>query len=346
MIFNRTRRNSNRNSVSGPVRISAARGFGRSGKISLKSGLILVLLILALFLLLSGLGKELKKSFIDVRKVEKAVLEDTYDTRFIVLRNEVTVTAPVTGQVKYLADEGQRVSKNSTVCNLVYNAGTSLEMPLSVAVSAPAAGVVSYWIDGYESICNPQVWTQLNVTKLNQVEEGLGNSSPGEAKDKKTVQAGEYMFKIVNNLDSSYLYLEMDEDKDQPIKDNYVDIRLQDMDRLLIRARVIDSYTSDNKLKILLQIPSLAGLEKERILQGQLIKNRHEGFILQNIELVEKEGQTGIYLLNNGRAKWTEVEILAQSHDKVCIAGLNEGFWVITSPKYVTEGQRVFTLKK
>lgn len=324
------------------------RGSRKGRRLTWKGVLLLgLLIILASFFLLSNFGEVVKSVFIDVRKVERAVLEDTYDTSFIVLRNEATVAAPVSGRVGFQVDEGERVSRNSTVGHLVYEAGTSLEKTVSLPLVASAAGVVSYQIDGYENICNYRLWAQLDVTKLKELEKGLGADPPGEAKVKKTVEAGEILFKIVDNLGSSYLFMQMPAElKANPQKNEYVDVRLDEEDKLLIRAWVTDSYVQGNLVKILLQIPSLNGLENKRIIQGKLIKNRFEGFILSQSELVFKEGLAGIYILDNGRAKWIEVKVLGKNQDKVCVEGLNEENWVITAPKFIKEDQRVFILKK
>ena len=63
-------------------------------------------------------------------------------------------------------NEGERVAKDTIIGYLETFEGTSLEKTGPLPIKATVAGLVSYQTDGLESFCNPEIWLQLDLEKL------------------------------------------------------------------------------------------------------------------------------------------------------------------------------------
>jgi len=281
---------------------------------------------------------------VDVQPLNPGVLEDTLDAEYLVIREEHCMAAPFPGRLEVLAKEGEKVPKGAVVAYLYKTEGTSLEGTSKVPLQAPAAGIFSLQVDGLESICNPETWSQIDVQKLAQLEEGLGKKEHGNASDKNLVAAGVPIYKIVDNLSPSYLFLETDHSLSEWLeKGNSVEVRVPELTDKTLKGSVEDLYQEGGKSRLLIRIPVVNNLEKMRRVSGKLILTKYEGIVIPAKMLVTKEGQTGVYLWQNGRARWQEVKVLGEVDKKVAVSGLQQGQWIITTPTLIKEGQRVIT---
>jgi hypothetical protein len=59
---------------------------------------------------------------------------------------------------------------------------------------------------------------------------------------------------------------------------------------------------------------------------------------------VYQEDKVGVYLLDKGLVRWREVGIEGAVGSKVAIEELPLNNWIITTPGFVEEGQRIYNL--
>lgn len=301
--------------------------------------------LIIFFLVGAGLYFQyLRPRMVEVLEVRPGILDLTVETEFLVIRDETVIPAPYQGQLEPLYQEGERIAKNTVVGYLVHTGGTSLETSEKLPLPAPRAGVLSYQADGYESLCNPEVWLRLDTDLVAGVIGGLDSKSLGDAKKTTNIPAGGFIYKIIDNLSPSYLYLE------QPLaamrvfeKGEVVGLQLNQIKDASLHGTVADVQVTNDVQRLLLRIPTLIGMEKQRKIAGRIVTARHEGLLVPTKVLITREGKEGVYLLRQGKAYWQEVTVQAQDTKNALIEGLNPGEWVITRPALIREGQRVFS---
>lgn|GEM_PF-1253924 len=306
------------------------------------------LLLTAFFLLVLISGSGMLKSaaarfFVNAVQARTSVLEDTLETDFIVIRQEEVFPVPFSGQFETAFREGERIAKGTVVGYLVAYEGTSLEKKSRVPLISPCAGILSFQHDGYENICSTENWPQLDFGRFDP-EAGLGKKDTGNAKE-RIVKAGENLFRIIDNLQSSHLYMEIEAPLHGVFEKNEVDIRLNKLDNLLIRGAVKDIYRDDDKYRILIQIPTLPELLNTRFVSGSVIINKHQGVVIERQVLVTRGDAVGVYLLIKGQVAWQEVTIIGTVRTKAAVSGLKPEDWIVTAPALVKEGQRIFFFK-
>lgn len=322
--------------------------FNRKPRSPRKNRPIMLLFIILGCLVVLGIGnvKFLSKILVDVTKAELSVLEEVLPAEFFVMRTEIAVSAPFSGTLEWTCPEGERVAKGTVLGYLTVSRGTSLEKTEKVAVTAPLAGVVSYAVDGYETICNPQNWGQLNMADLAENTKWLEEKTVGDAKNKKAVEAGDLFFKITDNLEPVYFYVETKEFFPELfVRGKELKVRIDDIEQPVFTGMAQLSRTED-KTQMLLKLTGKQGFEGHRKLRGKIILHEYKGIVLSSQMLVTKEGRDGVYILNQGKAEWRTVQILGKDETKVSLAGIKPGEWVVTSPQLVQEGQRVFSLRR
>ncbi|QNB45154.1 hypothetical protein BR63_01745 [Thermanaerosceptrum fracticalcis] len=316
----------------------------RKGQLTRRNRVFLILAAIFLVFIASGYVKNIVASLlVEVVPGQPSVLEEVTKAEFVIIRNEAALAAPFTGRLEILRPEGERVAKGTVMCYLVSEDGTSLEKTKRLAFIAPQAGVVSYHIDGYENICNSQIWPQLDIHQLTDLEKRLGAPMSGDAKEKKVIPGGSFFVKVIDNLSPGYLYLETTSDLGRELKTgNSIEIRLEKLDNLLIRGNIMSVAQNGDKLQLLIRIPNLPETYKLRKLQGHIITNKYRGTVLSEHCLVEKEGNLGVFIYARGKVQWKEVTVSGRLNKKVAVEGLSASDLVITTPQLVKEGQVVF----
>lgn len=325
------------------------RGLFRSPRALIIFSLLLLVLIWG-----SGIMKDfIFKFLINAVPASTSVLEETIETSFILLREEVVVSAPYGGTLEMTAREGERVAKGVVIGYLVGHGGTSLEKEKRTPLVSPAAGILSFRLDGYEYIFKPDTWTQLDIGEFKD-EPGLDETGNGEAKkngDAFTalsgpVEAGQNLFRITDNLQPSLLYVEVKAPLPDALRYNEIEIRLREPVNLPLKGTVHDIYKDGEKYRILVRIPSRMELQNSRLLKGTIITNKYRGVVLEKAALVMRDNVPGVYILHKGQVTWQRVEVIGTVGSKAAVAGLGQNDWIVTAPALVKEGQRIIFYNK
>lgn len=301
-------------------------------------------------LLLSILGFVSFKLFtgylpVEVIPVQYAEVEDTLEGEFLILREEKAVTTAVRGRFKPVKPEGERVAKNTVIGYLETLRGTSLEIKTTQAVKAPCAGILSYDTDGLEDICDPAVWTQLDLSKLDQ-QMLETTAQDNETTGTDIIEAGQSIFKIVDNLAPCYFYLAGTGAYPEKVqKGDNISLRLANNKEKLFKGTVIDLVRETGSFRLLLKVTDGQIQEQGRQKKGELIVSRHKGIVLPEEVLLYRDNQYGVLRFQKGRACWQEVKRIAQFGGKVVLSGLKQDDWIIARPAKVQDGQWVWRIK-
>lgn len=123
----------------------------------------------------------------------------TADARCIVVRSEEVVKAGQAGSVSYYAEENVKTRKGTKVVDVYPSGGTA------VGYTLENTGVVSYFIDGYESYFTPEKIGDIDPAWALELEAEPTNTV------RTSTEANQALFKVVNS-DSWYMALIMDGD--------------------------------------------------------------------------------------------------------------------------------------
>lgn len=285
---------------------------------------------------------------VEVIPVQYDVLEDTLDGEFLILREEKAVTTEIRGNFNPVKTEGERVAKGTVIGYLETLGGTSLEKKSNLPVRAPSAGVLSYHTDGLENICAPEMWTQLDLSKLNlqmltsfeQAQPARAGNAPGV--DGLVVEAGQSIFKIVDNLAPCYFYLTGTGAYPEKVKKgDKILVRLDNNKEKPYKGTVEDINRETGTYRMLIKITNGEVQAQGRKQTGEMIISTYEGIVLPEGVLLYRENQSGVFLFKKGKACWQEVECIARLGGKVVLSGLKYDDWIIATPDKVREGQWV-----
>lgn len=309
---------------------------------------ILIVIIFVVFKLVSSYRP------VEVIPVHYDEVEDKLAGEFLLLRDEETVTSSVRGVFQPVKEEGERVAKNAVVGYLEVVGGTSLEKKSSVPIKAPSAGVLSYCTDGLEQICAPEMWTQLDLSKIDlqaltaysqTLKSQTNNDKVNEDNGTINIEAGQSLFKIVDNLSPCYFYLMGTGAYPEKVKkEATVSVRLDKNKEKLYKGTVVDIVREAGTYRVLIKVIDDFVGGKNRQVTGELLVSSYKGIVLPEKVLLYKDNQYGVYVFQKGRARWKEVERIAQFDEKVVVSGLEEGDWLIANPEKVQDGQWVWRM--
>ncbi len=191
----------------------------------------------------------------------------------------------------------------------------SLESQLGAAhnrMFAPASGIFSTGLDGFEQIITPYNMTELSPTKLNELIE----REHQQAKDEETVGC-----KIIKNF-RYFVALNVPVEQMTGLRTgNSVNLRFYDLSSDLVKAFVfyISPEENGSQTVILETDRHLDSLLKRRIVNLEFIKNQYSGYRISVECLRTKDDVTGVYVRRDDVLKFIPVEILYNTDETVII---------------------------
>lgn len=248
-----------------------------------------------------------------------------------VVRKEKIITAPISGTIKPLINDGERVRVGDKVA-VVEGGLDSRGNPERLNISVDSSGYICFHPDGLEKILTPD-----NLDKV--VPEQL-LSRAVDAKPVTRVSSGQPFAKIIDNLSPSFLYIPRREASEPSLAlSQKVWYRISGQDRLE-EAQVVRVSPQAAVLKLLRWNGQLQEVRKADI---ELIFSRLYGILVPRSAMVEKDGAKGIYIVHEGKVKWKSIEIVGDWGEEIVIKGLEPGTRIILNPGLVREGRRIST---
>lgn len=304
--------------------------------------LLLLFLVILAFISWRAIQSLVCRFCVDVIPVQHKIVEDVLNAEFLVLRDESLISAPASGRLELNYSEGERVGKNAIVGYIIKTTGTSLQKEEKIPIRAQQTGILSFHIDGFENLCRPETWAQVDTKLFADLEKKLTEKAAINGENNSIVNKGDNLFKITDNLSPCYLYWKAagiypDEWK----KDVLLSIKLHEFNSDKIAGRITEFTKDDEAANILIKISGRKGMEKYRRIRGEIVVEKNRGTVVAKSVLVLRQGVPGVYLVKKGRAAWQKVKIIEYLEDSILIEGLRLGQQLITTPRLVEEGQRI-----
>ncbi|MBR2001860.1 MAG: hypothetical protein IJ994_06080, partial [Firmicutes bacterium] len=208
------------------------------------------------------------------------------DVTCYIVRTEQVVTASHTGSTAYYVDEGIKSRKGARVADVN-----------GVGYFCPATGVVSYYLDGLESQYTPETMESMDLLPMpteEDLENGINVIPEPENLYRQTVNAGEPLYKVVNN-DFWYAVCRVKSAsvvKYQPGAKVSIVLPLDTVQGKV--DRIIDK--GDYWMVILKFNRYYEDMPKLRRLDATVITSDNSGLIVPNESLTQEEGVTGVYV--------------------------------------------------
>ncbi len=256
-------------------------------------------------------------------------LEEKYSVEGLLVRKETVIDAPVDGELTLLVEEGERIRSGDVIAQIgVSEYFSDIDSKAGfVTIRSPESGVVMY-IDGYEDILNYESKNILEISK-NRLSE----------MDKKADKSTEFVkgqpaVKIIDSLAPLMICLELPGTfpKDRIAKDKIISFL---GDKEYYRGIIVATDIGQVNSYVLIKVGSYPdSFQRKRWIKLDLIGERVSGFIVGTDSIVEKNGQTGIYIAKKFKHKWVQVKVEGRIKDQAAVSGeeLTSGSYYVVNP--------------
>ncbi len=179
--------------------------------------------------------------------------------------------------------------------------------------NSPEAGIVSFNIDGYESV------NVNNVADHNVFNSKPRNVSAGN--DENFVKTGDPLFKVIDNY-QWYIYIKVPS-KELTLKEGEkIKLNIKGNE---LNAKVTKAIHKDDGYYALLQLTEQYNdFVEDRFIKLQIIKNFGEGMMLPRESVVSENGKSYVYKYDAGKLKKIEVKVLAEDGDKTIVESVDK----------------------
>lgn len=277
---------------------------------------------------------------VDTQVVEETIIEKKFPITAYIIRDEETVSAPVTGKLLNKVQAGERIGLGMPLFQVESTVGTALQAGTPVTVNAPISGVVSYVSDGLEDFFQPNELQSLDMDKLEELKIDIIDNNKEDV-----VEKGRRFCKIVNNLEGIQLYIEFPLNIfEKPLQKNaQIILYFPDLNKE-VRGTIIDLKGVANTAQVLLKLPETwYSLLNQRTQKVEIVLEKKEGIILPQKALVTNDNQEiGVYWLRKGFVFWQPIEIISEEGENLLVNGLEQFTEVVLNPGLVKEGQHIY----
>lgn len=245
------------------------------------------------------------------------------------VNEETPISAPLSGKIQFVGEDGQRFRRGEIVATLQPGGaapGTN-QTALNQAISAPRGGLLFRQSDGLESIMTSENLMSMDLGKL--LAQAANVKTAGE-----TVQAGEVVGKIVNNLVPTQAFLEL------PSID---ELEVGKTLRLVIGNQTVSAEILRKSTQ-----PLGVVVRFSHYIDGSAIQRRQDvkwiykpatnGVIVPKSALWTQQGELGVYLWSEGVVHFKKVKVLDQDDSQACIKDLPSGIPIVITPRDGLEG--------
>jgi len=241
---------------------------------------------------------------------------------------ELPIPAPISGTVKFVGEDGQRFRRGEAVVTLQpEGVSPGINYAMNQTIFAAMGGLFFRQSDGLELIMTSENLASMDLEKL--LAQTASVKTPGA-----TVQAGEFVGKIVNNLIPTQAFLELTSIDGLVVgKTLRLTVGNQTVSTKILRK-------SDKPMGVVVQFPYYV--------DGSASKRRQDvtwvslpptsGVLVPRSALWTRGEELGIYLGSGGVVHFKKVKVLDQDDTQACIENLTNGIPVVITPRDGLEG--------
>lgn len=242
---------------------------------------------------------------------------------------EIPISAPSAGKIRFLGEDGQRFRRGEAVAVLQPEGAAPgmTQDAMNQTILAGMGGLFFRKSDGLESIMTSQ---NLNSMDLNKLLAQTANVKTAGA----TVQAGEVVGKIVNNLIPTQAFIELPSIDGLTIGKT---LRLTAGNET-VSAKILRK--SDNPRGVIVQFPHYvdgSAAQRRQDVKWTYLPST-SGVLVPKSALWTQGEELGIFLWDEGVVHFKKVNVLDQDDSQVCIENLPSGIPVVITPRDGLEG--------
>lgn len=185
-------------------------------------------------------------------------------------------------------------------------------------IQAPAGGLLTFYLDGYESVLTIDNVYNLNISEINKL------SFNSDSIVKESTSGGEALFKIVD-LSTYYLIVEIDQE-DMETYRNIQTVQVYIHDEQF--SGIIHDVYSDasNAVAIIKMHEPFDGFNQVRSVPVRIVRENYRGLKIPVSSIINRQGGLGVYALDeNRRLKYVPIKVLAYDDESAII--YNEQFY-------------------
>ncbi|MDD3653507.1 MAG: HlyD family efflux transporter periplasmic adaptor subunit [Desulfotomaculaceae bacterium] len=251
----------------------------------------------------------------------------------ILIKEETVVTAPVTGQLKFISEDGTRLSVGARAAQI---AAADQESSI-VSVFTPVAGIICRHLDGLENILAPENLELLDLSYQDKL-------AVKQAVINKQVEKGQPLFKIIDNLALLNIYTEIPKTDLPPEladKHGWLTAAWEGRTMSIKLREVRDKGNRWSGFFVLANYPE--SLLHHRQVRLTVTTDKLKGLLVPAGAIVYQEGVPGIYLVVKKKAQWVAVTLEGKLNGIVAVSGqgLGEETRYVSNPLFTKEGSRV-----
>lgn|GEM_PF-5032349 len=279
------------------------------------------------------------KSWIGERLVKLAELGEkelitTVSLTGYILKDESLLFAPIAGQLEIIALEGERIGVGGTVAKITGGYDSKFENKSMQEILSPAAGIISYEIDGLESILDINSYHELELIKMPE---------PIRLQNMliHRVEKGQPVGKIINNLKPIGILVSLESKEEQ----EQVQLALQQNSQVLFKlgdgslehvpARLLRANLGENQGMMIFETNVFyQELYQLRKINLELVLEHYRGLVVSEQALVYEQDKPGLITVDrNNTYLWQPVDITGQIGSELVITGLRKGTNYIKNPR-------------
>lgn len=243
---------------------------------------------------------------------------------------ELPIAASFSGSVKYLGEAGQRVRRGEGVATLQPEGatpGTKSENAQSQTILAPMGGLFFHQTDGLETIITAENLLSMDLDRL--LAQTANVKIPGSS-----VQTGEFVGKIVNNLVPTQAFLELSDIEGLTVGKT---IRLT-LGEQTASAKILRK--SEKPMGVIVLFPYYidGSATNRRQDVTWIYQSPTSGVLVPKSALWTQGEELGVFLRSEGVVHFKKVKVLDQNDSYACIEDLTSGVPIVITPRNGLEG--------
>lgn len=249
-----------------------------------------------------------------------------------IIRDETVYTAASDGKVSFSRKEGTLVKKGAKVMSFKEQAEKKSSSGTKTSTSDYAAilnrlgkgsvtarenslrkGIISYYVDGYETFFAPDTMTKLSSSEVKDVSQDTKNVK------RTKVLKGDPLFKICDNANWYICFWIRQSDISNYEEGNSVTVELGDED---IPGTVYDISQEGSKWRIIVRTNRYySEFTSKRKMDGKIVTTDVKGLIVDNGCITTKKKKVGVYVKNTtGGYDFVQVNVLATDGKKSALS--------------------------
>lgn len=270
----------------------------------------------------------LKEDNLQTTRISYREIVSGFDTKGLVIRDEKTFKAPISGEINILLNEGERAAYGEQIAFI-----ENEDQKYNIYSKEP--GIISYANDGLEKTLKygnitPEVLDDYNDYERNYNQYVSGNQ----------IEKGSIFYRIINNY-NQYLLIEVENNRAKMFNQNETVFIDKDNKNSFIKAKVKKIYKHKDMNYLLLDLNSyVKEWNNIRWVDIKLIKNIYEGLAVPNSAIFKTATGTKILLYTfDNEIKTKDIKVIETTEEWSIVENVEIGEKVITNPGNVNYGR-------